>query len=320
MGYQMKKRGRLIELFSLVVIITLLFGYPTYFFILNSSEDINHETNSWAIVEDFDGNKLAVDLFNRSIREELRNDYRTNPSSRMFIYGFIESYDNTWQFRFRPSTVSSVTGDSRISYNTILEIANNLDRHLSISTAIRIKSIRFYNSYYAGIIILSIDVIISIISILTFSWYLFSKRAKRRYEKIKKVLLIAKETPGKISFTLLSEKVDLKHKRLEHLINKKNLKEDLGLQITDDCIQFKDLIYSKSVCQIEEQLNNFLQVSHSQLSLEHYGKLFQLQTNLNEALSYYVVRSNFEKQKQIEAKIEVIANLLDSISLDDFKE
>ncbi|MGC9778313.1 MAG: hypothetical protein HZR80_03635 [Candidatus Heimdallarchaeota archaeon] len=313
----MKERGKIIELFSVLVILTLLFGYPTYFFISNNSEDIKHETNRWAIIKDYDGNQLAVDASNRSIWEEIRKDYETNPGSPMFIYGMVVSYDNSWQFRLEPSTVISFIGNIKGPSYTIIEIANNLELHLSKWRAIRIKSIRFFNFKYAGIIGLTFDMTLSIISIILFSLYLFSKRKRRIYEKIKEALLVAKETPEGISFTLLSQKVDLKQKRIEQLINKRNLKEDLGLQITDDRIQFKDLIYSKSICQIEEQLNNFLQLSPNHLTLEHYSKLFQFKNDLDEALLYFTKdSSNVEKQNQIETKIEVITNLLESITLD----
>ncbi len=317
----MKERRKIIALFSLFVILVLLFGFPTYFLIINNSEDIKHETNRWAIIEDIDGNQLAVDMSNSSIWEQIRKVYETNLSSHIFIYGIVVSYDNSWQFRLEPSTVFACkTNYIRMPPRTIIEIRNNLEWHLSMMTVIRIESIRFFNCKYAGMIALVIDLIVSIVSIITFSLYLmFTNKMQKQYEKTKGVLLIAKETQGEISFAQLSQKVNLKQKRLEGLIEKKKLKEDLGLQITDEYIQFKDLIYSKSISQIEEQLNNFFRLPHNQLTLEHYSKLFQFKTELNEALMYFKDSSNMEKQRQIESKIEVIANLLDSITLDDFK-
>jgi len=305
------------KLIFIVVIIGLLFGYPTYFLFFNLSNDIKHENNRWVLVKDSDGNQLAVEVLNSDIWEELRNDYKTNLSSSMFIQGIVIPYDNSWQFRFDPSTVSSIIGDVRVIHYTILEIANNLESHLSSLTVIKIESIKFFKYNYAGAIGLTIDITLSIVSIIMFSLYLFLEREKRIYEKIKETLLVSKEIPEGITFTLLSQKVNLKQKRLEKLINKKNLKEELSLQITDDHIQFKDLIYSKSICQIEEQLNNILRLSHNQLTHEHYSKLFQLKNDLDEALLYFKDSSNLEKQNQIEIKIEGITNLLDSITLDD---
>ncbi len=226
----MKKRRKIIELFSLFVILILLFGFPTYVLITNNSEDIKHETNRWAIIEDYDGNQLAIDAFNSSIWNELRKDWKelrkdsgTNLSAPMFIFGLVVSYDNSWQFRFEPSTVSSTIGYIKEPSYTIIEIANNLEWHLSQRIPIEIESIRFFNFQNAGMVILIIDVIVSIVSIITFSLYLFSKRERRRYKTIKEALLVAKETPEEISFALLSQKVDLKQKQIEHLIKKKNL-------------------------------------------------------------------------------------------------
>ena len=318
----MNERRKIIELFSLFIILILLFGYPTYFFIFNSSEDIKHETNRWAIIEDYDGNQLAVDAPNRSIWEELRKDWKElRKDYDMLIFGVIVSYDNSWHFRLEPSTLGlcGLGGIIREQTYSIIEIANNLDEHLSRLVLIEVKSMQFFNFRNAGMFVLIVDMIVTIVSIILFSLYLFSKRERRRYEKIKGELLAAKETQGETSFTLLSQKANLKQKRLERLINTRNLKEELGLQITDDRIQFKDLIYSKSIYQIEEQLNTILQVSQYQLTLEHYSKLFQFKNDLNEAFFHFKASSNVEKQKQIETKIEVITNLLDSITLDDFK-
>jgi hypothetical protein len=153
------------------------------------------------------------------------------------------------------------------------------------------------------------------VSILLFSLYFYFKRERRLATKIKEELLITKKSPEGISFTDLSQKIGLKEKRIKSLIHKRNLVEDLGLQITDDKIKFKAVIYSKSINQIEDQLPYFTQLSNDQLTLDHYSQLFQFKTDLEEALVYFSKdSSNVTKQTQIEATLEVITDLLESIT------
>ena len=210
----MKEIRRRIILFSLVVIFTLLFCFPTYFFIIKITEDIKHETINWIIVEDYDGNQLAVDPLNISMWNSLRLFYKTNAEYDIhwILIGVIVSYDNSWQFRLEPSTVYLVKGPIKGQTYSINGIANNLEEHLSNNTPISIYSMRFFRGNYIGIIVLIFDVIVVIAAIILLSLYLFTKREKRISEKIKEALLGAKETSEGIPFALLSQKTGLKQK------------------------------------------------------------------------------------------------------------
>ncbi len=312
-----ERRRKIVELFSLVVILLLFFGYPTYFFILNYSLDIKHETNRWMMISDNDGNKIAVEAINISLWDELASFYQLyqNSGEQISIWGVITSYNNTWQFRLAPETLYFRLGIFPSMVYPINEIADNLEMHLSTKIGFYVNSIQFINFRYAGVIPFIIDMVVTGVSILLFSLYFYFKRERRLATKIKEELLITKKSPEGISFTDLSQKIGLKEKRIKSLIHKRNLVEDLGLQITDDKIKFKAVIYSKSINQIEDQLPYFTQLSNDQLTLDHYSQLFQFKTDLEEALVYFSKdSSNVTKQTQIEATLEVITDLLESIT------
>jgi len=134
--------------------------------------------------------------------------------------------------------------------------------------------------------------------------------------KIKEAVLNAKEIPEGITYTKLSQNVGLKQKRIERLISKNNLKEDLGLCITNNQIEFKERIFTQRIKQVEEKLKGITQLTSDQITLEHFSKLAQFKNNLEEALIYYKDTSNIDQQIRIETKIEVITDLLESIPLE----
>jgi len=321
----MNERGRrVVEVISIATIFSLLFSYPIYFLVLNNSLDIKHETNRWAIFWGIDGNKIALEIENESDWEEMQENWRevqkkTDPEYHMYIYGKVVSYDNSWGFRLDPSTAVSYLSPIYLlskSRNTIENIANNLNSTLSYTYAIYFKTIKFYNSEYAGVIPLSIDIIGIGVTILLIGLYFYFKRERIMFAKIKEALLITKEIPEGITFTELSQNVGFEQKRIERLISKTNLKEELGLNITDNQIEFKEIIFARRIRQVEEQLKDITQLTSDQITLEYFSKLAQFKNDLEEALVYYKDTSNIEQYTQIETKLEIITDLLESISLD----
>ena len=312
-----------IKIIFVIVILLLLFVYPTFFLFGNFSKDIKHETTRWAVIEDYNGNQLAIEPENTTIWEEIV-EFRKNESHMYvgYLTGLIVPYDNFWQFRFEPSTItvhwsiSSRSSDARIIY-----VANNLDSLLYQEFGINVVSISFPEQEYNGIIGLVIDLAFSLVAILIFSFYLvFTNKSQKQYELVKRTILSVKDNPTGISFDILKQKVDLDQKRVEQIISNRNLKEELGLQITDDHIQFKDQLYSKRVNEIEEQVNDFHQLPHSDLTLESYSELVQLTNDLDDALLYYEKDlSNLDKIDHIRKLKENLTHLLDTISFDNFK-
>ena len=313
----MNERGRrTVEIISIVVIFSLLLGFPIYFIILNNSPDIKHETTRWAIIEDNLGNRLAIEPENTDVWEEFV-EYN-KPILYAYVKGIVVPYENLWQFRFEPSTISIQNVSSRYLNANIQYIASNLDHLLFNEFGVNIEKIEIFEHKYYGIIGFSVDLVILILAIPIFSFYLvFRNKTQKRYELIKNSILEVKDDLEGISLAMLSQKVDLQQKQVEQLIKKSNLAVEFDLLITDDRIQFKELIYSQSIKQIEEELPNIHQISTNQLTLEHFSKLSQFKADLEEALEYFSKDpTNIAKQTQIKTTLEIISELLESITLD----
>jgi len=215
----LKERRKTLELFSLFVILLLLFGFPTYFFVFNFSADIKHETTRWAIIEDNLGNRLAIEPDNTTVWKMLVECNK--PTLYAYIEGIVVPYENLWQFRFEPLTISVHNGNIRSMNANIQYIASNLDHFLFNESGINIVKIEIFEHKYYGIIGLAFDLVILTLVIPIFSFYLvYRNKTLKRYELIKDSILEVKEDLEGISFAILSQKVDLKQKQIEQLIKK----------------------------------------------------------------------------------------------------
>jgi len=59
---------------------------------------VKHETNRWAVIEDVNGDKMAVEPVSNHVWSELVQLHRNG--TRMFVGGIVERYENKWGFRF----------------------------------------------------------------------------------------------------------------------------------------------------------------------------------------------------------------------------
>lgn len=95
-----------------VIIVAVLVA--SMFFFSGKNVDpraVKHETNRWAVIEDINGDQLAVE----TVRNEtwaVLVQMRQN-GSRLWVGSFVEAYDNLWDFRFSPQnlTVAEVTAE-----------------------------------------------------------------------------------------------------------------------------------------------------------------------------------------------------------------
>ena len=87
----------------LILIITICFSIWVYWGSDGYSGKTNHETDSWAVIEDSKGDVIAVETAEPSVWDNLVN-LRDN-KTEMWIGGVVEEYGNYWGFRFRPDTV-----------------------------------------------------------------------------------------------------------------------------------------------------------------------------------------------------------------------
>jgi hypothetical protein len=108
--------------FLLLIISGALIALP---FILPQSPDYKHETDRWAVIEDVQGNRMAVEPIDNNVWEQLVNLY--NNESRYFVGSIIEEYDNTWGFRLKPENVTVAKYTAEGLQGTIRYISENLD-------------------------------------------------------------------------------------------------------------------------------------------------------------------------------------------------
>lgn len=103
---------------------------------LNYSDYLNeivHETERWAVIEDIEGNHITVEPESDQVWDRLV-DLNQN-GTRMWIGGIVEEYENKWKFRFKPEniTVAEVTAEGLQA--TIQFISGNLDYWLDLGWA-----------------------------------------------------------------------------------------------------------------------------------------------------------------------------------------
>lgn len=63
-----------------------------------------NETNRWAVIEDINGDRMAVEPTSDNIWSELVQMYQNG--TEMWVGGIVERYNNEWGFRFKPDTVT----------------------------------------------------------------------------------------------------------------------------------------------------------------------------------------------------------------------
>jgi len=102
------------KLYVVVAIIIVAVLVAAVFFFSGSNVDpkaLKHETNRWAVIEDVNGDQIAVETVRNETWAELVQ-LRQNVS-RLWVGSFVEAYDNLWGFRFSPEnlTVAEVTAE-----------------------------------------------------------------------------------------------------------------------------------------------------------------------------------------------------------------
>jgi hypothetical protein len=86
---------------------------------------VKHDTNRWAVIQDTNGDKIAVEPSNSQVWSEL---VQLNMNgTRMFVGGIVEKYGNKWGFRFKPDSVTIAQVTAEGLQATIKYISENLD-------------------------------------------------------------------------------------------------------------------------------------------------------------------------------------------------
>jgi len=113
----------------LILVVVVILSAAVWAGYVDSLNAVKHETNRWAVIEDFNGDKMAVEPISDYVWSEL---VRLNQNgTRMFVGGIVERYDNKWGFRFKPDTVTVAQFTAEGLQGTIEYISTHIDDWLN---------------------------------------------------------------------------------------------------------------------------------------------------------------------------------------------
>jgi len=110
---------------AIVLVLVIVIGA---FVIANYLETLNalkHETDRWAVIEDVNGDRMAVEPVSDEVWFQMIQ-MRQN-GSRLFVGSIVEKYNNKWGFRFKPDNVTIAEFTAEGLQATIRYISENLD-------------------------------------------------------------------------------------------------------------------------------------------------------------------------------------------------
>jgi len=128
----MKKRYVAVAVLA-ILMVTVILGVAVWANYVDSLNAVKHETNRWAVIEDRNGDRMAVEPTSDQVWSEL---VKLNQNgTRMWVGGIVERYDNKWGFRFKPDTVTVAQVTAEGLQATIREINANIDYWLNLGWA-----------------------------------------------------------------------------------------------------------------------------------------------------------------------------------------
>ncbi len=96
---------RKIALASVVIVVIAVACYAVWVYMnqLDYSSKTVHETERWAVIRDPEGDIIAIETTEDQVWSVLDSLHQNQTA--MWIGGIVESYDNSWGFRFKPGTI-----------------------------------------------------------------------------------------------------------------------------------------------------------------------------------------------------------------------
>jgi len=116
-----------------VLVVAVVFGVPAAAWYANMLSAVKHETSRWAVIEDINGDRMAVEPASSQVWSELVQ--LKNNETRRWVGGIVERYDNRWGFRFKPDTVKVAQFTAEGLQATIRMISEDLDYWLNLKWA-----------------------------------------------------------------------------------------------------------------------------------------------------------------------------------------
>ena len=127
----MKKRYVAVAVFVTMVFVIL--GVAVWANYVDSLNAVKHDTNRWAVIEDSNGDRMAVEPIDDHIWSELVQ--LNQNGTKMFVGGIVERYNNKWGFRFKPDSVRVAEFTAEGLQATIRYISENIDYWLNLGWA-----------------------------------------------------------------------------------------------------------------------------------------------------------------------------------------
>jgi len=118
---------------AVLIVVIVVLGVAVWANYVDSLNAVKHETNRWAVIEDVNGDRIAVEPVSNQIWSELIQ-LKEN-ETRMFVGGIVERYNNKWGFRFTPDTVTVAQVTAEGLQATIRDITADIDYWVNLGWA-----------------------------------------------------------------------------------------------------------------------------------------------------------------------------------------
>jgi len=117
----------------LAIALIAVAGIAFYWFYVNSLNLVEHETNRWAVIEDTDQDRIAVEPTSDQTWSELVKLHQNG--TRMWIGGIVERYNNRWGFRFKPDTIKIAQFTAEALQTRLKLISSDIDYWVNLGYA-----------------------------------------------------------------------------------------------------------------------------------------------------------------------------------------
>ena len=108
-------------------------GVAVYWFYVNSQSQVEHETDRWAVIEDVNRDRIAVEPTSDEVWFELVKLHQNGTS--MFVGGIVERHGNRWGFRFKPDTIAMAQFTAEGLQATLQLISSDIDYWVNLGYA-----------------------------------------------------------------------------------------------------------------------------------------------------------------------------------------
>ncbi|TRZ53779.1 MAG: hypothetical protein D4S01_00660 [Dehalococcoidia bacterium] len=125
----MKKTNKTIITLLVITILTIITGALFWMY----HEEVNtlkHETQRWAVIEDLNGDRIAIETESNELWDEL-TAFQNNKIERFFGSN-IEEYNNKWGFRYNPENLEIREFAVEEKQTTIERVNKNITYWMSL--------------------------------------------------------------------------------------------------------------------------------------------------------------------------------------------